>query len=56
MPVMAKRNESGMADDTMSAARQLPSRNSSTATTRTAPSKRFVSTVAMVRSTSVVRS
>ena len=48
MPVRAKRNDRGMAQATMSAARQLPSRSRSTTITSTAPSDRFFSTVPMV--------
>ena len=56
MPVMANRKESGMARETMIAARTLPSSKRSTTMTSTAPSTRFFSTVAMVRSTNSVRS
>ena len=56
IPVSAKRNESGIAEATMSAARQLPNSTSSTATTSTAPSKRLVLTVLIVRSISCERS
>ena len=55
MPVMAKRNASGIAVATMSAARQLPRRNSNITTTSTAPSKRFFATVWIVRSTNSLR-
>ena len=56
MPVMVKSMESGMIAAVMSAARKLPSRRKRTTMTSSAPSSRFFCTVAMVASTSVVRS
>ena len=55
MPIRANKNDRGMAKATIKAARQLPSKNSNTATTRIAPSKRLCSTVAIVRSTTSLR-
>jgi len=48
MPVKANNIDSGMADATMSPPRTLPSSKSSTATTRTPPSIKFLRTVAIV--------
>ncbi len=56
MPVMVISMVSGMTAAVIRAARRLPSSANSTAITSSAPSIRFVRTVAMVRSTSAVRS
>ena len=56
MPVMSISIESGITSAVSNAARTLPSINNSTATTSTAPSSRLFCTVAMVFSTSTVRS
>jgi hypothetical protein len=56
MPVIVSSIDSGMTSVVTSAARRLPSSANSTAMTRRAPSNKFVRTVAMVLSTSVVRS
>jgi hypothetical protein len=55
MPVAVMSIESGIASAQMSAARQLPSRQSSTTITRIAPSSEVLLTVAIVASTSLVR-
>ena len=52
----AKSIESGIAAATMSPARTLPRNRNRTATTSSAPSRRFVLTVRRTRSTSSVRS
>ena len=54
--VTAKSIESGMADATMSPARKFPRKAKRTAMTRTAPSKRFRSTVFSTWLTRCVRS
>ncbi len=56
IPVSAKSIESGIAEATISAARMFPNSANRTATTSTAPSKRFFSTVRIVFFTSSVRS
>ena len=56
MPVMVISMESGITAAVISAARMLPSSRNSTTMTSSAPSSRFFCTVAMVLSTSVVRS
>ena len=56
MPVIVSSIDSGITSVVTSAARKLPSSANSTAMTSSAPSSRFVRTVAMVLSTSVVRS
>ena len=56
MPVTVINIDSGMTAAVISAARKLPSRKNSTAITSSAPSIRLVRTVAMVRSTRLVRS
>ena len=55
MGIRANSIESGMAAETISPPRRLPSRSSSTSTTKTPPSIKFVATVRMVRLTSRVR-
>jgi hypothetical protein len=56
MPLKAKSIESGIAAATISPARRLPRNTNRTATTNSAPSSKFVCTVAMTWSTSSVRS
>ena len=56
MPVIVNSIDSGITSVVASAARKLPSSANSTAMTSSAPSNKFVRTVAMVLSTSVVRS
>ena len=56
MPVMVISIAIGITAAVISAARKFPSRSSSTTMTSSAPSTRFLVTVAMVRSTSEVRS
>ena len=56
IPVKASSIESGMAEATISPARMLPRKAKRTATTRSAPSSRFVSTVRMTRRTRTARS
>ena len=56
MPVTVMSMDSGMTAAVISAARMLPSNRNSTAMTSSAPSMRLVRTVAMVRSTRLVRS
>ena len=56
MLVISISMDSGITSAVSSAARTLPSISNSTATTRMAPSSRFFCTVAMVLSTSIVRS
>ena len=56
MPAMVASIDSGMIAAVINAARKLPSSMNSMTMTSRAPSSRFFCTVAMVLSTSVVRS